>query len=179
MSANIVTVAVLHPGDPVAVWHVELDPATVGARLSGAWLVAHDDPATLANITTNCAVLPAGDLGDLPAELADAISAAPVVDPAATVQLMRDTGAQLIAATRAENKASGRKLKLPVIPDVPDLEPVAAPFHGEPGAEAAWRLARSLEELADLWGDIESQRLRRQFLHGDNSTARPLPVVTT
>nr|WP_120492793.1 hypothetical protein [Corynebacterium lactis] len=183
------TLAIVSATSPVVVWHVELSPSLTGDRLSGAWLIdplADDASDVLPNLLRGCsvAVLGArseGEVGDAAGLVRAAVesSGSQVVDLAASVAAIRDHVAELKDAVRQEKSKPGKeKLTEPRFPRVSEVEVIDFPHVGEEVAGPVLGLARGVEKLIEEWAAVESQRIRRKYLHEPwGKDARQLPLV--
>ncbi|MBC3186630.1 hypothetical protein H7347_08640 [Corynebacterium sp. zg-331] len=135
--------------DATVVWHVQ---TTVGdtAVMSGAWIVA--DPTDL---------------------LVGAVQVAP--GPEAVSELARAIDRERDAIRAAcEGTVTGLRLD-PLM--VPDLDQLAAAYHGESVARRAWVTATALAQLVQQWHTLETQRRSRKHLQEVfGREVRPLPL---
>lgn len=187
------TLAIASATSPIVVWHVELSPSLTGDRLSGAWLVdplADDAADVLSRLLRDCCVAvlrgpeDSGDTDNetdsqrmLHSAIADAN--AQVVDLAASVAGIREHIAELKAAVKEEKAKPGKdKLTEPRFPKVADVEVIDFPHVGEEVAGPVLGLARGVEKLIAEWQAVESQRIRRKYLHEPwGKDVRQLPLV--
>lgn len=177
MSSADVVALVNQQGKRTAIWHVVIDPAWPMSRLSGAWVdvVA---PAMYAQRY----LLPVGER--IPANLAYlAAEDAGVVEPNAT----RDAIAAVIdqlTAQHLDNPTKAGKPRAPIswpqLPEHLDWTRLPNPPNGvadDPLTSETIALARWLSRLADAWSNTETIRLSRDYLSGDDSVPRRMPVV--
>lgn len=138
-------------GDHNIIWHVQTYPA---ALPTGAWIA---DEQQLTDLLKDTVVfLTPG-------------STAPENAPVATIEGVRvDVDKQV-----AEYNKHG--IRLPSL----GARTVEAQYRGEPEAEAAWRTAMELGEIAGSWLEIEAKRRARKALaEAFGAEVQPLPLDT-
>lgn len=150
-------------GATTAVWHVQTAPDAPAGVLSGAWLLGEGevDPARLDDLTAGAYVLEAG--GDGLERIGGGVE--------------KQRRAYQAAAKAA--KEANPQLTLPRFdaPPTPDVEQLAAAYHGAPEGRLAWAYAMAAAELVAAWHTLESQRRSRKYLQEQfGAETRPLPL---
>jgi hypothetical protein len=163
-----------------AVWHVDISPSTLLARLCGAWVAG--DANTLRSVLAARLLLPFGGRLDKEAVLL-ADRAVGIVDPNATLASISNTISGLDALHRDSKTAAGNArapITWPTLPQSLDWAAIPSPPRGvnpDPFVSETIAVARWLADLAEVWSAIEVARTSRQHLAGGDLTHRPLPTA--
>ncbi len=177
MDTDVVTIKVLSQCDGVtAIWSVDVAPMFNPGRLCGAWV--NPAPEETRSLLSGNPVARVGG----PAPAGDAEFAC--LDVAATRDRVVGAMARLVELNRQSRtpKGNARAPLQPVaVPALPDAEDYLIRPWGvvalEPAVIAAITHAQYLASLADVWAKIETLRLARDYLVGDDTSARPFPCV--
>lgn len=173
-------VAVVDAGPKtVTVWHVDIGGGQLGlGRLCGAWVTGDDDDgARTVELVSRERMVLATQSG---VSALDRVAARPFgfLDLAATVANIRAERDQLQHLYEQQSLKTLVAPRWPALPAMIDMEePPLAP-EASPEVAAALGVARWLEQLAKVWVEIESQRLRRPYLaEAGGLSVRPCPVT--
>lgn len=164
-------------GDHLAIWHVVIDPTWPMNRLCGAW-VDTVAPALYAQRY----LLPFDD--QLPADLSDIAGAsAGNLDANATREGMITKIVELDALHQDSPTKAGKPrtpITWPRVPAPLDWSNLPAPPNGVADdllTSTTIAVATWVSRLADVWAEVEVQRLSRDYLADSDVSAQPMPVV--
>ena len=157
------------------VWHVDVSTNPSGlSRMSGAWIVSADDTNVLTTLTRARYVTTTGAGRDMCRG-----NHAGVVDVAATHAAIASEIEHFQTEFEKAAAASNSKLiapRWPRLPNVIDLANPPADTNAPAEVAVALGIARWLESLALVWESLETQRLMRKYLRGDDDDQRPFPI---
>lgn len=159
-------------GEQVIVWHVQTGLDDGMSRLTGAWVVARAQTATIAALLERRRTL-ATQAGEK--ALADlGISPFARIDPAATLAAVRAERDRLQAIY--DELPAPHTFVAPIWPALPGpLDPADPPAsHAVEPTQVAHAVAGWLGGVADTWEKIERERITRKYLNDTDNRERRL-----
>lgn len=177
MSDADVVALINKDGDRLAVWHIVIGPEWPMSRLAGAW-VDVIAPA----LYVRRFLIPFG--GCLPNDLAHLESdSAGVIDPNATRGAIAARISELEVLHKNSPTKAGKPrapIPWPRLPARLDWDDLPHPPRGvvaDPLTSQTIAVARWVADLATAWSNVETNRLSRDHLAGQESVAQAMPVV--